>query len=491
VSGRDISVAERHSFAGGYALAQGALLGLCAATGVAAGVKPVLGIGLALGVVFVVLVMRSAFTGVVLFTLMSFLEVASLQSSALSLMKVVGALLFVSWLVIEIREQHREGRSTLRGEGRILVLAFGFLAWSAVSFAWSHSPSASAATTWRYLQDVLVLPIVIGALRRRDQVPWIMAAFVVGGMVAAAYGFLAPQATAVGGLAAAHAGRLAATNLDPNGIAVCLVVGISFAPALIRALRGHGLLQRCVAAAIPFEFVALFDTQSRSGIVALVSMLAAGVLFGGRWRRRAGWALVLVVTAALAYVAATPAHSDQHLASTGTSGRTDLWVVGWRIFETHPFIGVGSGNYEVTSVDYLNEPGLITRADLIVDTPFPTHNVYLQLLAELGIPGLMLFLAVAFVAASSGLRAAARFRDSGRADLELAARGYVGALAAWMASNFFEPNQFAKQLWLLIALGPALLALAVRGSARPRPAPSRPDAPARTPAFAVGQRSPG
>jgi O-antigen ligase len=172
----------------------------------------------------------------------------------------------------------------------------------------------------------------------------------------------------------------------------------------------------------------------------------------------------MVVTAALAYLAATPANSDQHLTSSDTAGRTDLWLLGWRIFETHPFIGVGSGNYEVTSVGYLNEPGLITRADLIVDTPLPTHNVYLQLLAELGIPGLLAFLAVAFAAASSGLRAATRFRDSGRTDLELAARCYVGALAAWMASNFFEPNQFAKQLWLLIALGPALLALAARES---------------------------
>jgi putative inorganic carbon (hco3(-)) transporter len=205
--------------------------------------------------------------------------------------------------------------------------------------------------------------------------------------------------------------------------------------------------------------------------------------------------LILAATAGGIYLAAAPPTSTSHITSSDTAGRTDLWTVAVRMFESHPLVGAGSGNFPVTSVDYVSRPGVITRADLIVDNPLPTHNVYLQLLAELGIPGLLAFASLLVVAAGSALRAAARFAQTGQTELELLARYYICALAGFAASDFFLPNQFLKQFWILIALGPALLAIARRGSLGPwpagsRPRPSRGATPARTPAFAAGQQFP-
>jgi len=53
--------------------------------------------------------------------------------------------------------------------------------------------------------------------------------------------------------------------------------------------------------------------------------------------------------------------------------------------------------------------------------------------------------------------------------MELLSRAVVVALVALLAMDFFLSDQFSKQLWLLLALCPALLAIASR-----RPDPEAP-----------------
>jgi putative inorganic carbon (hco3(-)) transporter len=116
-------------------------------------------------------------------------------------------------------------------------------------------------------------------------------------------------------------------------------------------------------------------------------------------------------------------------------------------------------------------PGSITSARLIVDAPHVAHNVYLELLADLGVPGLLAFVGVAIFSLLAGLRAARAFERQGDAGLELAARCVVLALIGFLAADFFLSGEFSKQLWLTFALCSALLGLARRGGAfRRRPA---------------------
>jgi O-antigen ligase len=478
-----ISVAEDRRLDRGSILFHLALVGMCATTGIAAAVKPALGIELALGLAAVVFVMTSVFAGLVLFTLVSFLEVASLNNSALSAMKAIGLVLFLSWLLRATAGRRGEIASLLRSHRPILLAGAAFVAWSALSALWAQSPGVAGSSTLRYLENFLLLPIVLSTVTRRKHVVWIAAAFVVGGLAAALYGFASPQP-----VSSRDFGRLTATNLDANGLALALAVAVTFAAALLATARGRPLLRWSLALSIGFGLVGIFATQSRSGVISLVTMLVAAALFGGRWRRHAVVVLILAATAGGVYLAVAPPTSTSHVTSSDTAGRTDLWTVALRMFDSHPMVGVGSGNFPVSSVDYVSRPGDITRADLIVDTPLATHNVYLQLLAEVGIPGLLAFVSLFVVAAGSALRAAARFARARQTELELLARYYVCVLAGLAASDFFLPNQFLKQFWLLIALGPALLAIARRGSAGPRPVRSRAATPART--FTAGRRSP-
>jgi O-antigen ligase len=141
--------------------------------------------------------------------------------------------------------------------------------------------------------------------------------------------------------------------------------------------------------------------------------------------------------------------------------------------QAHPVTGVGVGNFKTSSVHYLLKPGAIKRDEFIVDTPKVAHNTYLQVLAELGIPGLVLFMFIIVFSLSSGWRAARIFDRRGDLRMELLARGILVALVGLLAADVFISEEFSKQLWLLLGLCPALLAIANGKSGGELPPPVR------------------
>jgi O-antigen ligase len=100
------------------------------------------------------------------------------------------------------------------------------------------------------------------------------------------------------------------------------------------------------------------------------------------------------------------------------------------------------------------------RSDFIVDDPKVAHNVYLQVLAELGAVGLVLFLGLIAFVLRSVLRAARRFGALGDRSMEVLTRALLIALCGLLASAFFSSAIYSKQLWLLLALGLAIGAMA-------------------------------
>ena len=58
----------------------------------------------------------------------------------------------------------------------------------------------------------------------------------------------------------------------------------------------------------------------------------------------------------------------------------------------------------------------------------------------------------------AALAAAALLEAAGRRAEELLARALTVAIVAMLAADFFISNEYSKQLWLLLALAPAMLA---------------------------------
>jgi len=81
-------------------------------------------------------------------------------------------------------------------------------------------------------------------------------------------------------------------------------------------------------------------------------------------------------------------------------------------------------------------------------------------LDELGVPGFLMFLAIVIGSVMAALRAARIYERSGDTAFELMARALALAVVALLTADFFITNEYEHLLWLLLALPPALLAVA-------------------------------
>jgi O-antigen ligase len=419
--------------------------------GVLAGVNPALAVGLTVGLVLLVIAMANLTAGICLLAFLTFLDtiLPADAQGALSVSKLVGLVLVLSWFAL-ITAGDPERREQIFSPPAFVFLLISFVGWAAVSAVWAEDSGAAIDATTRYLPNAMLFLIVFAGVRTREQLLWVVGSLVVGAVVAAVYGMVA-------GPPPDDPGRVAIGNA--NETAASLVAGGTLAAALVFALRGKPVLRLLTTIAVPLCVFAVFLTLSRGGLVALGASLIAAIVVAGR---RRGLVLGLAAAAVLATViyfgAFAPAEArDRVLELQGGTGRTDIWTVGWRMVEDQPLLGVGAGNFPVASIHYLLEPGSLLRTDFIVDNPKVAHNTYLNVLAELGVVGLALFLAVIAFPLGWAARAVAFAARAGDRQLEVLARAMVVVIVGLLAADFFGSRQYSKQLWLLLGLCPVLL----------------------------------
>jgi O-antigen ligase len=100
--------------------------------------------------------------------------------------------------------------------------------------------------------------------------------------------------------------------------------------------------------------------------------------------------------------------SDTSVAASNINERFVIWQKTMQLIKDHKLTGVGPGNWKIGIQKYGNK-GLINEyGDYVLDH---THNIYLQLAAETGIPGLLLFLTFWILIVYAGVRSLAR-KDS-------------------------------------------------------------------------------
>jgi O-antigen ligase len=437
-----------------------ALLASAFLVGIAAGLNPPIAIALTLGLVFLIVAMVNITAGICLFALSTFLETilpADAQGT-LSAPKLLGLVLVLSWFAL-ITSGERERREQIFSPPAFLLVLIAFVGWAAMSAAWAEDPGASLEATTRFLPNAMLFLIVFAGVRTREQLLWVVGSIVVGAVLSAVYGMVAgaPTDGMVAGTPANEPERVALGNA--NETAAALVTGGTLAAALAVALRGKPVLRLATTIAVPLCVFAVFLTLSRGGLVALGASLIAAIVMAGR-RRGAALAVALcAVLAAVIYFGAFASVEarDRVLKVDGGTGRTDIWTVGWRMVEDHPLRGVGAGNFPISSIHYLLEPGALLRDDFIVDTPKVAHNTYLSLLAELGVVGLALFMGVIAFSLWCAARAVRFAARAGDRQLDILARAMIVVIVGLLAADFFGSREYSKLLWLLLSLCPVLL----------------------------------
>jgi O-antigen ligase len=440
-------------------------LAAAVACGLLAVRSPVAAVAAALALAATALVLHDLAAGIAVFTLTSFAAVLQVGSSA-SAAKGMGALLLVGWLALRIRRAAgRAPRSLAARHPAIAGGALALVAWNALSVAWAQSPAAALSGTERYAEDMLLLPIMFAGLVGVRRLRWVIGAFAVGALLAFAYGWVTG--------ATFDLTRVSGAGGDPNETAAMLVAAIPL--ALVMAGTSESSRGRVVWALVTAGCtIGLVETGSRGGFVALAASIAAGVLLAGRWRGRAAVAAALAIALAAGwFLLLAPSATRQHVTSSSTTGRSMLWTVAIRAIRAHPVAGLGNDNFQQASKYYLVRPGATTAAYLIVDSPHVAHDLYLEAWADTGVVGLLLFVGLIAAGGRCALLAVREADRAGRAAEALLGRGLAVAIIGILAAGFFLSDIYSKQLWLLVALGPPLLAATRERAAA---VPGKPDA---------------
>jgi O-antigen ligase len=337
-----------------------------------------------------------------------------------------------------------------------LLAAIAFLSYAGLTYAWSLEPAATAQrVTTLILLALLSFTIVWLASGREERVRAAVAAYVAGALVAAAA--LAFERARGTGLPSWAMVRLTAFGLDQNDLACSLAIAVALLPALPgRARRpGPGRGPRAGPARRT-------DIRRGLGVALLALVLGTATLFPGSRAATAGLAVAAVATAyQLLEGVSRPTRLlfvvllvlalwgtallvldrstlgriglvDPSGASYTPTVRARVWRDAWDVFGRRPLFGVGIGSFAAVRERWT---GNLAR---------PAHSVFLGVLVEGGVVGLLLLLVVLAAAVAGAIRAPRRLRGP-----------LLAAWAVWLVAASTLTWEFNKATWFLVGLSVA------------------------------------
>ncbi len=426
-----------------------------AVVGLATAVDPRYGIMLAVAACYAPLVFLNLELSLILWVPLVFLE----GVRAFNLGSKAAALLIIAaWLPLIVRG--RLGDEVIaRQKGTFLALAL-LIAWLTLSAVWSADPGHVYDDAWHWWAVALLFLVVATSVTSRSTARAVCIAFVVGAVGSELLGFVGGNITSTTTATAdalVDEARLGGGAGNPNLLATGLVPAIVVVAGLAATTQNRWWRAVAVVTAL-FLTGGLAATQSRGGILAALATVVAALIFFRRRRLYVLGTALVVMGMALAWLSANPdAWKRISSFNNGGSGRSDLWTVAWRVFQDHPVVGAGLNNFEVVAGDYVRRPGVLQRGDLITEHPHVVHNTYLQLLAENGVVGCALFLLVVCGCLFAAWKAGMIFEAQGDAAFEALARAVLVGGISILVAGFFGSYGVDRRLWILFALGPALL----------------------------------
>jgi O-antigen ligase len=373
-----------------------------------------------------------------------------------SLGKLASGLFLLTWV------WDRAWRRRPFGTGHPVVAGIGALFVVVLLSAVAHLDNGLAGLAVSRWLPFLVLCVAIVDVVTHDVAPRTALAALLIGAVAAGAGalfsfVLLGDARASGPLS------------DPNDLAYVLTASLPLAASRIGTTRGARRLALVLAAALLLAGTAV--TVSRGGAIAIAAVtvwIAARRVIPPRLLL--GAAAVVVVVGGIGALLAAPqirtalAQKD-YIASTNVATRELRWQAALRMLGANPLGGVGPGGFPGGYVKYSG------FAELAERTPV-THEMYLEVGAELGVPGLALFLgliALAAVCSELTIRRLRRARAPDDDPVLLAAYGAQGLLLAVCITSSFLSEEYYMPLWAGIGICAALELRTRPGGVAPPP----------------------
>jgi putative inorganic carbon (HCO3(-)) transporter len=408
---------------------------LAVGLGIAAGTHPFLALAGAGAVLLALLVLLRAET--VLLVLVAALPwegALAYPSEEVSAVKVLGVLLFAAWLVRALVQPTPLRVSPALGWAALLGLAVG------LSLLFAPDPAQSVLDSLRYALFIIFFFLVLQLTSTAEQVRRIVRVMVLSSAAAAAYGLY--------GFLVVGLERAAGPIVDPNDFAYLMICVLPLGVYLLLSERRHRLLWTTCCVLMLGATLATLSRGALVGLAALAPWAVAtrrvpvkGVLLGFA---------VLISAGALAFTALAPMLHDRleaksRIADKNVTARQALWSAALRMWEDRPLTGVGPGRFGIEA------PAYVRNNPLVIERPV-THNSYLNVLAELGVLGLVAFVGMLGSSWRLLARARRRAREALDPDGSRMATGMEASLVVAIAGGAFLSEQLTTPFWLIGAL---------------------------------------
>lgn len=362
-----------------------------------------------------------------------------------------GMMILLAWFGA-LATRHSRLPALVARHARLLVTLGALVLWVLLSMAWAKQSPVGSEVFFGWLVAGAIVLVISTTLTDRRYLRLAAAAFVVGAVVSVAIGL-------IGGAVQETSARVVGGSGDPNFLAAGIVPAIVLAAGLGAGSPRLGV-RLAALAAVAVLTIGLAGSESRGGFVAAIVAAVAVLVLAKRDRAWAVALLLCVVGVAIAWFSADPGAWQRLSDFNESNGRTELWSVALQMWQDHPFAGVGLHAFVDNAAGYVRELGSLKYAEFITEQPKVVHNTYLELLAETGVVGLGLFLGVVAGSLRGAWRAASRFERSGDMAMAALSRSVIAGVVAMLVSSAFISGATDRRLWVLLALGPALLACA-------------------------------
>ncbi len=342
------------------------------------------------------------------------------------------------------------------------VRGFGLMAFTALAFAstsWAVNPEVTRTTAIELAKLTAIYLTLVNVVTTPKRLAVLTGALVLASIV-----------TSVGVLQTYNAGlnlvegfraHWIGVYADPNHMAMDLAIIVPLAVAFLFRKESGWIFRIACGAAAALAVAAIVVSHSRGGFIGLACAMA---VWAFREKRRVQ-AIICAFVLAVGLVVFAPKSFWQRNETVtefredaSAMGRVYAWNVASRISLDRPLLGVGAGSFRYAWPLYA--PPEARRA-------YVAHNVFLDVIGELGWIGMLFFML--FVGGAAG----AAFEASKDPRTGWLARGIAASVVGYLVCDLFSGYILSAHFYVLFGLAAAAARVARSPVTEPSTQPVR------------------
>lgn len=326
-------------------------------------------------------------------------------------------------------------------------LAIAFATWGGLSVLWGIAADKHLGALRTLVHMIGVYFLTVNLANSFGKVKAIMTVMVVAGLGLAS---LALFHVATGEVGAGRADVVEVFGSGPHDLAGYLLPAAAVLMVLF-SRKGRLVHKLLSVLGLLVIVLAILFTGTRAAVVSLVVVALVGAIVD-RQLLRAVLPMGLVAWGTLVLLPASSLERFQSILTLSDrgAGRLDIWLVAVSIISHYPILGVGLDNFGRAFDKHLADTRGLRLTHAVQG--WGSHNTFLNIQAELGLIGSVLFAAIVGMSVVRGwvaIRGLATAPDRSLRDLALAA--WLGLLGILVMCVFLD-WQYAEYLWLLLGL---------------------------------------